>query len=226
MLQKVTDELFKHWWSLVSFPPGYLHYQPAKDRMSPHLLEMLLQLPPNSVTKVTVEFERALLKWTEYTPDPNHGFYVGCVAKVLPWYQKPENTPLENLSFVWMFSFFPLNFYFPVFCLGLQSSAHSYPAWLPWKPTTRWSALFSAACKYHARLWGELLSLGRETCRFWAVCLLSLVSPIKRSPATSCASTRSLSWSTCPLRTSACPTTSSAWPAPLLPWAMAPFSTC
>lgn len=57
--------------------PSYLHYQPAKDRVSPHLLEMLLQLPPNSVTKVTVEFERALLKWTEYTPDPNHGFYVG-----------------------------------------------------------------------------------------------------------------------------------------------------
>lgn len=65
------------------FTLGYLHYQPAKDRVSPHLLEMLLQLPPNSVTKVTVEFERALLKWTEYTPDPNHGFYVGCVAKLL-----------------------------------------------------------------------------------------------------------------------------------------------
>uniref|UniRef100_A0A8C5BN00 Phosphatidylinositol glycan anchor biosynthesis, class T n=1 Tax=Gadus morhua TaxID=8049 RepID=A0A8C5BN00_GADMO len=56
---------------------GYIHYQPSKDRERPHLLEMLLQLPPNSVTEVTVEFERALLKWTEYTPDPNHGFYVG-----------------------------------------------------------------------------------------------------------------------------------------------------
>lgn len=70
-----------YWWSLLISLPGYLHYQPAKDRVSPHLLEMLLQLPPNSVTKVTVEFERALLKWTEYTPDPNHGFYVGWVAK-------------------------------------------------------------------------------------------------------------------------------------------------
>uniref|UniRef100_A0A3P8V3F7 Phosphatidylinositol glycan anchor biosynthesis class T n=1 Tax=Cynoglossus semilaevis TaxID=244447 RepID=A0A3P8V3F7_CYNSE len=56
---------------------GYIHYQPSKDRVRPHLLEMLVQLPPNSVTEVTVEFERALLKWTEYTPDPNHGFYVG-----------------------------------------------------------------------------------------------------------------------------------------------------
>lgn len=134
---------------MVFFPPGYLHYQPAKDRLSPHLLEMLLQLPPNSVTKVTVEFERALLKWTEYTPDPNHGFYVGCVAKLLLCNQKPGNTPLKNLSFE---GFFPLNFHFPVFYLGLLSSAHSYPAWSPWKPTTRGNALFSAACKYRARL--------------------------------------------------------------------------
>uniref|UniRef100_A0A669BTZ8 Phosphatidylinositol glycan anchor biosynthesis class T n=1 Tax=Oreochromis niloticus TaxID=8128 RepID=A0A669BTZ8_ORENI len=56
---------------------GYIHYEPSKDRVKPHLLEMLIQLPPNSVTEVTVQFERALLKWTEYPPDPNHGFYVG-----------------------------------------------------------------------------------------------------------------------------------------------------
>ncbi|TKS77438.1 GPI transamidase component PIG-T [Collichthys lucidus] len=61
--------------------PSYIHYQPSKDRVRPHLLEMLIQLPPNSVTEVTVQFERALLKWTEYTPDPNHGFYVGFPCK-------------------------------------------------------------------------------------------------------------------------------------------------
>lgn len=55
---------------------GYIHYQPAQDRQQPHHLEMLIQLPANSVTKVSIQFERALLKWTEYTPDPNHGFYV------------------------------------------------------------------------------------------------------------------------------------------------------
>ncbi|CAM4681746.1 unnamed protein product [Leuciscus chuanchicus] len=38
---------------------------------------MLIQLPPHSMTEVTVQFERALLKWTEYTPDPNYDFYVG-----------------------------------------------------------------------------------------------------------------------------------------------------
>ncbi|KAM7412153.1 hypothetical protein PAMA_021893 [Pampus argenteus] len=57
--------------------PSFIHYEPSKDRVRPHLLEMLIQLPPNSVTEVTVQFERALLKWTEYTPDPNHGYYVG-----------------------------------------------------------------------------------------------------------------------------------------------------
>ena len=70
-------------------PQGYIHYQPSKDRERPHLLEMLLQLPPNSVTEVTVEFERALLKWTEYTPDPNHGFYIGYVSHPVP----PGNLP-------------------------------------------------------------------------------------------------------------------------------------
>ncbi|XP_043946054.1 GPI transamidase component PIG-T [Protopterus annectens] len=56
--------------------PSYIHYEPAKDRKRPHLLEMLIQLPAGSVTKITIQFERALLKWTEYPPDPNHGFYV------------------------------------------------------------------------------------------------------------------------------------------------------
>ncbi|KAM4650125.1 GPI transamidase component PIG-T [Amazona ochrocephala] len=56
--------------------PSYIHYQPAQDRRRPHLLEMLIQLPANSNTKISIQFERALLKWTEYPPDPNHGFYV------------------------------------------------------------------------------------------------------------------------------------------------------
>lgn len=60
----------------MSLVLGYIHYQPAQDRKRPHLLEMLIQLPANSVTKINIQFERALLKWTEYTPDPNHGFYV------------------------------------------------------------------------------------------------------------------------------------------------------
>ncbi|XP_029013451.1 GPI transamidase component PIG-T [Betta splendens] len=87
--------------------PSYIHYQPSKDRERPHLLEMLIQLPPNCVTEVTVQFERALLKWTEYTPDPNHGFYVGSsvVSSLVPSIVAMDtNSSLERPLFS---NFFP-----------------------------------------------------------------------------------------------------------------------
>lgn len=55
---------------------------------------MLIQLPANSVTKVSIQFERALLKWTEYTPDPNHGFYVR-------WDLPQLTAPLLPLTLWW-----------------------------------------------------------------------------------------------------------------------------
>ncbi|XP_061638832.1 GPI transamidase component PIG-T isoform X1 [Phyllopteryx taeniolatus] len=87
--------------------PSYIHYEPSKDRVKSHMLEMLVQLPPNSVTEVTVQFERALLKWTEYTPDPNHGFYVGSsvVSSLVPSIVAMDtNTTQERPLFN---SFFP-----------------------------------------------------------------------------------------------------------------------
>ena len=33
-----------------------------------------------SVTTVRVDFEYSLLRWTEYPPDANHGFYVGAAV--------------------------------------------------------------------------------------------------------------------------------------------------
>lgn len=52
------------------------YYKPAKDRERPHHLELLLDLPANSVTEVSFDYELAFLKWTEYPPDANHGFYI------------------------------------------------------------------------------------------------------------------------------------------------------
>jgi len=51
-------------------------YTPAKDRERPHLLELLLSLPAHSTVTISIEFRRALLKWTEYPPDAHHGFYI------------------------------------------------------------------------------------------------------------------------------------------------------
>ncbi|XP_078600393.1 GPI-anchor transamidase component PIGT-like [Branchiostoma floridae x Branchiostoma japonicum] len=56
--------------------PLMTRYKPGRDRQAPYLLEMVLTLPPDSTTRVSFSFERAFLKWTEYPPDANHGFYI------------------------------------------------------------------------------------------------------------------------------------------------------
>ncbi|KAL5021161.1 hypothetical protein ScPMuIL_000316 [Solemya velum] len=66
--------------------PVKIHYVPGRDRKQPYKLELVLTLPPMSVTKISFQFERAFLKWTEYPPDANHGFYVNSavLTTVLP----------------------------------------------------------------------------------------------------------------------------------------------
>lgn len=54
-----------------------MYYQPAKDRLNPHHLELRVELPANSETTISYDFDKSFLKWTEYPPDANHGVYVG-----------------------------------------------------------------------------------------------------------------------------------------------------
>ncbi|KAM3578826.1 Subunit of the glycosylphosphatidylinositol transamidase complex-like protein [Umbelopsis sp. WA50703] len=54
-----------------------MYYQPAIDRSRPQVLEMKMLLPPNSVTAVSIEFDKVFLKYTEHRPDANRGFDVG-----------------------------------------------------------------------------------------------------------------------------------------------------
>ncbi|XP_073987932.1 phosphatidylinositol glycan anchor biosynthesis class T [Rhodnius prolixus] len=66
--------------------PLVKRYFPGKERVRPYYLELLIELPPRSVTSVSVEFDYAFLKWQEYPPDANHGFYMGAasVTALLP----------------------------------------------------------------------------------------------------------------------------------------------
>ncbi|GFS20171.1 GPI transamidase component PIG-T [Elysia marginata] len=63
-----------------------VHYVPAKDRLRPHHLELSFMLWPHSTTRVSFNFTRAFLKWTEYPPDANHGFYISSavISALLP----------------------------------------------------------------------------------------------------------------------------------------------
>ncbi|KAG1670229.1 GPI transamidase component PIG-T [Nymphon striatum] len=60
--------------------PVSKYYKPGKDRQSPAHLELIFQLPPQSITEVSLEFERGFLKWTEHPPDANHGFYISAAV--------------------------------------------------------------------------------------------------------------------------------------------------
>ncbi|KAI9333895.1 GPI transamidase component PIG-T [Pilaira anomala] len=54
-----------------------MYYQPAIDRGRPSMLECELLLPENSVTTISMDFEKVFLKYTEHRPDANRGFDVG-----------------------------------------------------------------------------------------------------------------------------------------------------
>ena len=61
-----------------------IHYTPAIDRERPTSLELLLSLPPASTAVLTYDFEKAVLRYTEYPPDANRGFNVApAVIRVL-----------------------------------------------------------------------------------------------------------------------------------------------
>ncbi|KAJ8683044.1 hypothetical protein QAD02_018836 [Eretmocerus hayati] len=61
-------------------------YIPGKERKQPYYLELILRLPPRSVTKFSVDVDYMFLKWQEYPPDANHGFYMGpaIITALLP----------------------------------------------------------------------------------------------------------------------------------------------
>ncbi|KAL6418579.1 hypothetical protein ACFW04_011997 [Cataglyphis niger] len=66
--------------------PLVQRYLPGKERKSPYYLELILRLPPHSVMKITIDIDYLFLKWQEYPPDANHGFYMGpaIITALLP----------------------------------------------------------------------------------------------------------------------------------------------
>lgn len=56
--------------------PLWKSFKPGKIRESPHVLELALELPAQSVTHLEFGFVLGFLKWTEHPPDANHGFYI------------------------------------------------------------------------------------------------------------------------------------------------------
>ncbi|KAK9879459.1 hypothetical protein WA026_006530 [Henosepilachna vigintioctopunctata] len=56
--------------------PIKLKFIPGKLRTRYHQLEILVRIPAKSIARVSVNFDYTFLKWQEYPPDANHGFYI------------------------------------------------------------------------------------------------------------------------------------------------------
>ena len=60
-------------------------YRPALDRRRGTQLELLMSVPADSTVILTYDFEKAILRYTEYPPDANRGFDVApAVIRLLP----------------------------------------------------------------------------------------------------------------------------------------------
>ena len=75
--------------------PSHLEYIPGRDRERPYHLELLLTLPARSTTQINFQLELSMLRWVEYPPDANHGFYVGSATVTA---RIPHNKNLTMLA--------------------------------------------------------------------------------------------------------------------------------
>ena len=61
-----------------------VYYRPAIDRKRGTQIEMVLSIPPASTVMLTYDFDKAILRYTEYPPDANRGFIVApAVIRIL-----------------------------------------------------------------------------------------------------------------------------------------------
>ncbi|KAM3453816.1 hypothetical protein MY3296_003477 [Beauveria thailandica] len=57
-----------------------IYYRPALDRERGTQLELLVQIPPRCTVFLTYDFEKSILRYTEYPPDANRGFDVAAAV--------------------------------------------------------------------------------------------------------------------------------------------------
>ena len=57
-----------------------IYYRPALDRARGSQLELLLRIPPKCTVFLTYDFEKSILRYTEYPPDANRGFDVAAAV--------------------------------------------------------------------------------------------------------------------------------------------------
>ena len=72
-------------------------YRPALDRQRGTQLELRILIPAQSTVILTYDFEKAILRYTEYPPDANRGFDVApAVIRIVPILDIAPSSPPQN----------------------------------------------------------------------------------------------------------------------------------
>ena len=72
-------------------------YRPALDRRRGTQLELLIAVPPSSTVVLTYDFDKAILRYTEYPPDANRGFDVApAVIRLLPPFGNTSSSIIKD----------------------------------------------------------------------------------------------------------------------------------
>ncbi|KKY24382.1 putative gpi transamidase component gpi16 [Phaeomoniella chlamydospora] len=83
----------------LSSPPSSeiiqgMYYRPAVDRERGTQLELIISIPPASTVTLIYDFEKAILRYTEYPPDANRGFNVApAVIRILSQGNATDHQP-------------------------------------------------------------------------------------------------------------------------------------
>lgn len=76
-----------------------MYYKPLLDRQRGTHLELILEVPAESTVELQYDFEKAILRYTEYPPDANRGFDIPpAVIRVLPARDGEQGSYLRTTS--------------------------------------------------------------------------------------------------------------------------------
>lgn len=76
-----------------------MYYKPLLDRQRGTHLELLLEIPAESSVELQYDFEKAILRYTEYPPDANRGFDIPpAIVRVMPSKNGEQGSYLRTTS--------------------------------------------------------------------------------------------------------------------------------
>ncbi|KAF0552024.1 Gpi16 subunit, GPI transamidase component [Gigaspora margarita] len=109
-----------------------LYFQPAVDRSRPNVIEAEMLLPPNSLTTLSIKFDKVFLKYTEHPPDANRGFDIGSgiisTGKIdNDFLSNSTNMSLVTKKSLVEYMYFPIRIYTETLLVSLPTPDFSMP---------------------------------------------------------------------------------------------------